>query len=89
MGKLLEGHGGETLTFEVEADLRVESEVAAMFRDHPYLLVSESRLASLLCRPLEMVRGAVARLEEKGILARKDEDTILCTEDYMADMLCE
>ncbi|MDY6795655.1 MAG: hypothetical protein SWK76_10325 [Actinomycetota bacterium] len=55
----------------------VEKEVLGFFREHPFLLVSESRLAALLCRPLDMVSEAVKAMEMKGLLARKDNQTLL------------
>lgn len=64
----------------------VEREVVGFFKDHPFLLVSESRLAALLCRPPEMVEAAVGALEETGFLARRGEETLLCVEDSMAEV---
>lgn len=55
----------------------VEREVIGFFKEHPYLLVSEERLAALLCRPLHMVGQAVKYMEETGLLARKDSRTLI------------
>lgn len=71
-------------TPQVDAAASVEEEVAAFFRQHPYILVSEERLAVLLCRPLGLVAQAVRRMEEAGSLARKHEDTILYVEGGVA-----
>lgn len=64
----------------------VRKEVLVFFKDHPFLLVSEERLAALLCRPLDMVAAAVRSLEHDGFLTRKDEETLLCSEDYMSEV---
>jgi len=61
----------------------VEREVIEFFKQHPYLLVSEERLAALLCRPLHMVSDAVRSMEEAGLLARKDSRTLLGVGDSL------
>jgi hypothetical protein len=83
MEGLLKEDRVEDPAITTEGNWCVEREVVALFKDHPYLLVSDARLASLLCRPLEMVEEAVAALENAGFLARKDGETLLCTEDYI------
>jgi hypothetical protein len=55
----------------------VKEEVRDFFSANPFLLVSESRLAVLLCRPSHMVRQAVTALEDEGLLERRDEDTLV------------
>jgi hypothetical protein len=87
--KLLEQDRGEVRVMTSKGNWSVEREVASFFKDYPFLLVSEKRLASLLCRPLEMVEEAVVALEKTGFLTRKGEETLLCTEDYMAGVLSE
>jgi DNA-binding MarR family transcriptional regulator len=57
--------------------MMVEREVVGFFKEHPYLLVSEERLAALLCRPPHMVTQAVKCMEEAGLLVRKDNQTLL------------
>jgi hypothetical protein len=63
----------------------VREEVVRFFRDHPFLLVSEGRLAVLLCRPVEMVVAAVNALEREGFLFRKGEETLLCAEGCLVE----
>ena len=65
----------------IEGERSVEKEVLGFFREHPFLLVSENRLAALLCRPLDMVSEAVKAMEMKGLLARKDNQTLLSVND--------
>lgn len=55
----------------------VRDEVRGFFFSNPFLLVSESRLAALLCRPPHLVRQAVRDLEDEGLLERRDEDTLV------------
>lgn len=62
----------------------VEREVACFFREHPFLLVSEGRLATLLCRPREMVTEAVLKMERAGKIVRRDRDTLLGVNDELA-----
>jgi hypothetical protein len=69
---------GNTSAPATRRDESVEREVAGFFEEHPYLLVSEERLAALLCRPPNMVTQAVKCMEEAGLLARKDNQTLLC-----------
>jgi hypothetical protein len=82
--QLMEDYG--KLVSDSEGHESVRREVFVFFKDHPFLLVSEERLAALLCRPLDMVAAAVRSLEESGFLARKGEETLLCREDYMAEI---
>jgi hypothetical protein len=63
----------------------VEREVIGFFRSNPFLLVSEGRLASLLCRPPEMVREAVMALEDAGLLSRRYGETLLGVEENLTD----
>jgi len=62
----------------------VEGEVIDFFKANPFLLVSEGRLASLLCRPPEMVSEAVRALEEAGMLARRFGEALLGVEEVLA-----
>lgn len=64
-----------------ESRATVEREVADFFSGHPYLLVSEDRLAVLLCRPFDMVAEAVKAMEDAGRLARRGDDGLLFTDD--------
>ncbi len=89
MEKLLKEDRVEGPAFTAEGHWSVEREVIGFFKDQPFLLVSERRLASLLCRPLEMVKEAVGSLEEAGFLIRKDEETLLCTENYVVGVLTD
>ncbi len=52
-------------------------EIRDFFTSNPFLLVSERRLATLLCRPPHLVREAVRILEGEGLLERRDEDTLI------------
>jgi hypothetical protein len=67
----------------------VEREVSEFFKAHPYLLVSEERLAALLCRPPHMVIQAVRSMEEAGLLTRKDNQTLLGIDDSLEKVECE
>ena len=80
---------GEGPAYTLEGSGTVEREVAGFFRDLPFLLVSERRLAALLCRPLGMVVEAVRVLEEEGFLTRKGEDTLVCAEGNLAEVQTE
>ncbi len=62
----------------------VTREVIGFFKANPFLLVSEARLATLLCRPPELVYDAVRSLEESGLLARKFGKTLLGAGDNLA-----
>ncbi len=62
----------------------VRREVTALFKANPFLLVSEERLASLLCRPPAMVHEAVRALEEAGFLTREYGEALLGVEDCLA-----
>ncbi|MDD3717439.1 MAG: hypothetical protein PHP28_02100 [Actinomycetota bacterium] len=55
----------------------VKAEVIGFFKANPFLLVSEGRLASLLCRPHDMVCEAVKSLEEAGLLTRRFGEALL------------
>jgi hypothetical protein len=68
---------GNTNAPVTRRDESVEREVVGFFKEHPYLLVSEERLAALLCRPPHMVTQAVKCMEEAGLLVRKDNQTLL------------
>ena len=68
------GNTSAPVTRRVES---VEREVVGFFKEHPYLLVSEERLAALLCRPPQMVSQAVKSMEEAGLLIRKDNQTLI------------
>lgn len=82
-------NSGDGSVYAFKGSGSVEKEVARFFKDHPFLLVSERRLAALLCRPLEMVTEAVRALEEEGFLARKGEDTLLCAQENRAEVRTE
>jgi hypothetical protein len=62
----------------------VRGEVIGFFKTNPFLLVSETRLASLLCRPPDMVCEAVRELEEAGLLTRRYGETLLGVEEALA-----
>ena len=62
----------------------VRCEVIGFFRANPFLLVNEGRLASLLCRPREMVREAVEDLERAGLLTRRFGEALLGVEEALA-----
>jgi hypothetical protein len=83
----MENYGSET--FAIDADGSVLREVAGFFKEHPFLLVDEKRLAILLCRPLQMISEAVRTLEATGVLRRKGEETLICIAGQMADMKSE
>ena len=74
---------GNTSAPVTRRDESVEREVAGFFKEHPYLLVSEERLAALLCRPPHMVTQAVKCMEEAGVLVRKDNQTLLCISESL------
>lgn len=80
---------GNTSAPAAKRNESVEREVIGFFQDHPYLLVSEERLAALLCRPPQMVTQAVKHMEEAGLLARKDNQTLLGMCDSPAEIECE
>ncbi|OFW59023.1 MAG: hypothetical protein A2W01_09800 [Candidatus Solincola sediminis] len=69
---------GEGAEFAVDADGSVLREVAHFFKENPFLLIDEKRLATLLCRPLQMVSQSVSTLERAGFLGRRDEETLVC-----------
>ena len=66
------------------ANISVQKEVIGFFKSNPFLLVSETRLASLLCRPPEIVCEAVRSLEEAGLLTRRYGEALLGVEDNLA-----
>ncbi len=74
---------GNEMTADPEASVSVQREIIGFFKDHPFLLVSEGRLACLLCRPPDMVCEAVRSLEEEGLLLRKDGETLLGVADNL------
>ena len=79
----MEFYGNEIIV-DLEASDSVQKEIVGFFKDHPFLLVSEGRLACLLCRPPGMVREAVRALEEKGLLLRKNGEVLLGVADNLA-----
>ena len=74
---------GSAATGHAEESASVQREVLGFFKDHPFLLVSEGRLASLLCRPPSMVCEAVRELERAGLLARRYDGVLLGVEDSL------
>jgi hypothetical protein len=72
---------GNTGTRLIAAAGSVKSEIIAFFRANPFLLVSEARLASLLCRPPEMVCEAVRMLLDAGVLTRRYGEALLCVDE--------
>lgn len=78
----MEFYGNETIV-DLEASGSVQKEIIGFFKDHPFLLVSEGRLACLLCRPPDMVRESVRALEEAGLLLRKDGEILLGVSDNL------
>ena len=62
----------------------VTKEVVGFFKENPFLLVTEGRLAALLCRPPGMVSEAVQALEEAGLLRRRYGDALLGVEENLA-----
>ena len=77
---------GNEIAADLEASDSVQKEIIGFFKDQPFLLVSEGRLASLLCRPPSMVREAVRALEEEGLLLRRNGETLLGVEDNLASI---
>jgi hypothetical protein len=75
---------GSYFTEGISSSRSVQREVVGFFRTHPFLLVSESRLASLLCRPPEMVCEAVKVLEEEGLLTRRYGEALWGVEESLA-----
>jgi DNA-binding MarR family transcriptional regulator len=75
---------GNEISVDPEASGSVQKEIIGFFKDHPFLLVSESRLACLLCRPPSMVSEAVRALEEAGLLLRRNGEILLGVEDNLA-----
>ena len=63
----------------------VTREVIGFFKANPFLLVTEGRLAALLCRPPEMVCEAVHTLEAAGLLKRRYGDALLGVEESLAE----
>jgi len=78
-------YNGNRIACDPEMSGAVRSEVIGFFKSNPFLLVSEERLASLLCRPPEMVNEAVRFLEEAGLLARSFGAALLGVEDSLAN----
>ena len=75
---------GNAAAGHLEASGCVQREVLGFFKDHPFLLVSEGRLATLLCRPPSMVCEAVRELERAGLLARRYDGILLGVEDSLS-----
>jgi hypothetical protein len=80
----MEEHGNLSVRYST-ASSSVRSEVIGFFKANPFLLVSERRLASLLCRPPEMVYEAVRTLEEAGLLTRRFGEALLGVEKALAE----
>jgi hypothetical protein len=78
----MENNGNTGARF-VAAAASVRSEVIDFFKANPFLLVSEARLASLLCRPPEMVCEAVRMLLDAGILTRRYGEALLGVEENL------
>lgn len=55
----------------------VKNEVLSFFEANPFLLVSEERLASMICRPRDMVCQAVRELESAGLISRRFGEALL------------
>ena len=77
-------YSGNEIDRDVAVNISVQKEVIGFFKSNPFLLVSETRLASLLCRPPEIVCEAVRSLEEAGLLTRKYGEALLGVEDNLA-----
>jgi hypothetical protein len=75
---------GNTAACDPAASVSVRREVVGFFKANPFLLVSEGRLATLLCRPPDMVCEAVKALEEAGLLSRRYGEALLGVEDSLA-----
>jgi len=67
-----------------KASASVVKEIVGFFKANPFLLVTEGRLAALLCRPPNIVCEAVQALEEAGLLARRYGDALLGVEENLA-----
>lgn len=80
---------GERPALALDVSGSVQREVAGFFKEYPFLLVDEKRLAVLLCRPIEMVSEAVRLLEEAGFLARRDKETLTCISEDLAAVKSE
>ena len=76
---------GNTSAFLIAAAGSVKSEVVDFFKANPFLLVSEARLASLLCRPPEMVCEAVRMLLDAGLLTRRYGEALLGVEENLKE----
>ncbi len=61
----------------VTSSLLVREEILEFFRANPFLLVGEGRLATLLCRPSDLVGEAVRSLERDGLLERREGDILV------------
>ncbi len=70
------------------ACVSVRNEVIGFFRANPFLLVSEGRLASLLCRPPEIIHRVVRALEEAGYVTRRFGEALLGVEEVLAGNEC-
>jgi hypothetical protein len=80
---LMEYYGNE-VAHDPMVSGSVKKEVIGFFKANPFLMVSEARLASLLCRPPDMVNEAVRSLEEAGLLTRSYGEALLGVEDNLA-----
>ncbi|MBN2027117.1 MAG: hypothetical protein JW854_10215 [Actinobacteria bacterium] len=80
------GYYDNQIALNPETSGSVKSEVIGFFKSNPFLLVSEARLASLLCRPIDMVNEAVRALEEAGLLTRSFGEALLGVEDNLANI---
>ncbi|MEW6553433.1 MAG: hypothetical protein AB1384_03995 [Actinomycetota bacterium] len=74
---------GNMTTRLIAAATSVKDEIIDFFKANPFLLVSEARLAALLCRPPEMVCEAVAVLLDAGLLARRYGEALLCVKEEL------
>jgi len=76
-------NNGNTGVRLIAAAASVKSEVIDFFKANPFLLVSEARLAALLCRPPEMVNEAVGVLLDTGLLTRRYGEALLGVEENL------
>ncbi len=67
---------GEVTGAEPGALQMIKDEIIAFFAANPFLMVSEEWLATLLCRPLLLVREAVLELTAEGRL-EKDRQVLV------------
>jgi hypothetical protein len=69
----------------IAATSSVKGEIVDFFNANPFLLVSEARLAALLCRPPEMVCEAVSLLLDAGLLTRRYGEALLGVADNLRE----